>query len=118
MRIHLVVVPPGGGEAEYTLSMECPAIPQVGDYITVLRDYKQGPPSDDYLGSEDFKVRRTWWNFSFPDDGKMAHTAGQEPVGQVTSISVECEIAISAFSSKAHIRSGKGKAAEFDESMY
>jgi hypothetical protein len=117
MRIYLVAVPAGGGEAEYTLTMEVPAIPQVGDYISVLRDYKSGPPSEDYAGSEDFIVRRVRWSFTYPDDGTMTHTAGQEPVGR-GEVYVECEMAIGGFSSKAHKRSAGPNAMEHEASAY
>lgn len=117
MQIYLVVVPAGGGEAEYTLTMEVPAVPQVGDYITVTRDYKKGPPDDDYIGSEDFIVRRVRWSFTYPDDGIMIHTEGEEPVGK-GKVYVECEMAIGSFSSKAHRRSADADAQKHEASAY
>ena len=116
-KVTLVFVPPGGGEADYSLEMMVPALPREGDYITVLRS---GAPAidDDHIGSEDFIVRRVWWNFDYPDDGKMSHTAGEGPVGTVTQIGIECEFAIGAYSSKAHKAGAGPKAQTFEASAY
>jgi hypothetical protein len=114
MRIRLVAVPPGGGEADYSLEMECPAVPQVGDYITVMREYANSAPDQDHVGTEDFIVRRVRWGFTWPDNGQHYHTSGQEPVGEVDVIVVECEMAIGAYSSPAH-KAGAGQAAQHHE---
>lgn len=116
-KVTLVFVPPGGGEADYSLEMMVPALPREGDYISVLRS---GVPATDpdHLGTEDFIVRRVWWNFDYPDNGKMSHTAGEAPVGSVTQIGIECEFAIGAYSSKAH-KNGAGAGAQtFEASAY
>ncbi|ARU23662.1 hypothetical protein RSSE_c3279 [Ralstonia solanacearum] len=102
MKVFLVFVPPGGGEADYQLEMEMPAVPQAGDYITVTRPGQ--------TGSEDFIVRRTWWRFEFDDAAKVGKTAG---------IAVECEFAEAPFSSEAHKRACKRyKAGSFEETAY
>lgn len=116
-KVRLVMVPPGGGEADYSLDMMMPALPRKGDYISVLRS-GVAPKGEDYSGSEDFIVRRVWWTFDYPDDGRMSHTDGDGPVGKVTQIGVECEFAIGAFSSKAHRRGAGASAQTFEESAY
>lgn len=121
IRVRLTFVPPGGGEVDYGLTMDMPALPRAGDYISVLRDPL---PADkpDYLGSEDFLVRRVWWSCKYPDDGRMSHPAGKEPVG-TCEVNVECEFAVGAFSSAAHRRgAGTAKARseihEFENTNY
>lgn len=118
MRIRLVAVPPGGGEADYSLDMDSPALPQVGDYITVLRHYAKGSPPEDYRGTEDFIVRRVRWTFKFPDDGKGFHEAGREPVGKIDEVVVECEMAIGTYSSPAHKRNAGDDAQTHEASAY
>jgi hypothetical protein len=50
MEATLVFVPPGGGDAEYSLQFELPSVPQPESYISITRP--------DQLGTEDFIVRR------------------------------------------------------------
>ena len=121
IRVRLTFVPPGGGEVDYGLTMDMPALPREGDYISVVRNpFPADKP--DYHGSEDFIVRRVWWHCSYPDDGKFSHEAGKEPVGKA-EVNVECEFALGAFSSTAHRRAaGTGKARspaqEFEDTNY
>src|ERR1700738_632888 len=106
MRVKLVCVPPGGGEAEYSLDFEMPALPRAGDYISVLRP--------DQNGTEDFIVRRARWVFEFPK--APAVSVGHGPVGKTTEVCIEGEFAESAYSSAEHKRTianfaarGRGK---------
>jgi hypothetical protein len=115
--VTLVIVPPGGGEADYSLRMQVPALPREGDYISVLRK-REAPAADDQLGTEDFIVRRVWWSFEFPDDGKAMHVAGEDPVGSLTGIGVECEFARGHYSSEAHKRACGETARTFEASAY
>lgn len=125
IRVQLTFVPPGGGEVDYGLTMDMPALPREGDYITVMRERPDGTKvEDDHLGSEDFIVRRVWWFCKYPDDGKSSHTAGEEPIGKA-EVGVECEFAVGPYSSPAHKRGaqnyearGKGKAKEFEATNY
>lgn len=116
-KVRLVIVPPGGGEADYSLDMMVPALPREGDYIQVLRS-GAAPQDDDHRGTEDFIVRRVWWMFDFPDDGQLSHTEGQGPVGSATQIGIECEFAISGFSSKAHKDGAGHDAKHFEATAY
>jgi hypothetical protein len=106
-KIRLSFVPPGGGEADYNLLVSLPALPREGDYISVRRDPM--PEDRDYLGTEDFIVRRIWWNIVYPNDGDTSHAIEAEPVGEA-EIWAECEFAIGPFSSVAHKRGAEGKA--------
>lgn len=125
IRVNLTFVPPGGGEIDYGLTMDMPALPREGDYISVTRERPKGATvDDDRLGSENFIVRRVWWFCKFPDDGKSSHTVGKEPIGTAEA-NVECEFAIGPYSSPAHKRAsanyetrGKGKPQEFEATNY
>jgi hypothetical protein len=61
IRATLVFVPPGGGEADYSLDFDLPAVPQPGDYVSIVRGDRN--PAH----YEDFIVRRTWWHLEYPD---------------------------------------------------
>ncbi|MDP3263917.1 MAG: hypothetical protein Q8M59_13230 [Tabrizicola sp.] len=87
---------------DYGLTMNMPALPRAGDYISVTREYAKDP-GPDYTGSEDFIVRRVWWSCKCNDDGNSSFEAGKEPVG-IAEVCAECEFAISPYSSKAHKR--------------
>jgi hypothetical protein len=95
MKVHLALVPPGGGEAEYSLAFDLPEIPRAGDYISVMRDGQ--------AGTEDFVVVRTRWVLNYPKAPAIqdAHDAA---VGKLTEIWVECDFAIGHFSSVDHLR--------------
>ncbi len=94
MNVTLTFVPPGGGESDYSLNFDLPGIPRPGDYIRVRRP-KQ-------TGSEDFIVRRTWWNLNFPDTEPVEDTPS---TGKPRDIYVECEFALGHFSSEEHKKS-------------
>jgi hypothetical protein len=99
MNVRLVFVPPGGGEADYSLDFDLPSIPQVGDYITI------GRPGQ--LGTEDFK------------DSKPYETNDNLTQGTVKMIAVECEFAKGAYSSEEHKRACDGYgASEFEASAF
>lgn len=115
MLVKLVFVPPGGGEADYSMDFEMPAIPQPGDYISIRRG--TGPHTEDFL------VRRTWWSLEYPEtDENSTVMPGQ--CGGFLQASVECEFAIGHFSSEDHkntcyrYKEKTGHLREFDDSMY
>ncbi|KRA84184.1 hypothetical protein [Altererythrobacter sp. Root672] len=120
IEVHLSFVPPGGGEVDYGLKMLMPALPREGDYISVMREGLD-PTDEDRLGSENFIVRRVWWHCTYPDDGQISHTSGDEPMGACT-VNAECEFAIGPYSSKAHRRAAESKARyqakEFEATNY
>ena len=94
MRVHLVFVPPGGGEKDYGMDFELPSAPQAGDYISIVRD--------DGTGDRTFIVRRTYWQLAFPS--KEAAESVSDPHGTETTIMVECEFARGYFNSESHKR--------------
>ena len=115
--VTFVVVPPGGGEAEYSLQMRVPALPREGDYVTLMR-HREGPVAGADIGTEDFIVRRVWWALDYPDDGALYHTAGEGPVGEPGGISIECEPARGHYSSERHVRACGPNAKAFEASAY
>ncbi|HYG46596.1 MAG TPA: hypothetical protein VD846_01515 [Allosphingosinicella sp.] len=118
IEVTLVVVPPGGGEAEYSLQMNVPALPRAGDYVTVMRN-REGPVAGADIGTEDFIVRRVWWAFNYPDDGALYHLAGEGPVGEVSgTVSIECEMAKGHYSCERHVRACGPKARRFEATAY
>jgi hypothetical protein len=56
MKVDFAVVPPGGGEAEYTFQFEMISPPNVGDYV-FKRDYKEG----EQPAWAAFVVRQRWF---------------------------------------------------------
>jgi hypothetical protein len=112
-----VIVPPGGGEAEYSLQMNVPALPREGDYVTIMRD-REGPVAGVDIGTEDFIVRRVWWAFHYPDDGALYHEAGEGPVGKLSGVSIECELAKGHYSCERHVKACGAKARTFEASAY
>lgn len=114
--VTLVIVPPGGGEAEYSLRMRVPALPREGDYLSVFRD-REGPVEGADIGTEDFIVRRVWWAFRYPDDGLLYHDSGDAPVGEVSgTVSIECEMAKGPYSGERHVEACGPKAERFEAS--
>jgi hypothetical protein len=118
MKAELNFVPPGGGEADYTLVVEIPGTPNPGDYVTIRRKYDGATP-DERMGTEDFRVRRCWWYVDIDTNGKQYTDPEFGPM-----LVVECEFARGMTSSKAHIANyeryakRKGVEAEFDHSTY
>jgi hypothetical protein len=102
MRVRLVFVPPGGGEADYQLEFELPSIPQPGDYISISRPGSEG----DAMGTETFTVRRSMWELEYPNLSSMTAKPGEH--GKAANIWVECEFARGAFNSKNHERACNG----------
>lgn len=116
MKVRLVVVPPGGGEADYSIFAEMPAIPAAGDYVTVV------VPGD--AGVCSFIAKRTWWTILAAEDDRASVVAGTEKYGTTDEICIECYPAAGPYDSEAHKKvvamyeaRGKGRL-ELDESMY
>jgi hypothetical protein len=107
MKVNLAFVPPNGGETDYSLTMELPEIPKKGDYVSIFRDKN--------FGTEDFIVKRTWWQLSYKNS---------ENIGTLKDIWVECEFAENVFSSDSHkntcstYKEKTGVLNKFDTSVY
>ena len=89
-RIVLVVREPGGVKPDYSLDMDIPEIPRVGDYVSVQRPDKPRPWGEDMI------VRDIWWRLDYPGTGTISQ---KNEVGKVNEIFVECEMATSPWSS-------------------
>jgi len=87
MKVFLSFVPPGGGEQDYSLNVDLPALPREGDYISVFREQPTVEPQE--RGYETFYVRRVRWFIN----------ADSVEFSQVT---IECEFADSPTASKQH----------------
>lgn len=82
---------PGSLEIDYALNFEAPELPRIGDYISIQRPDKPAPFGEDMI------VRAVWWRLFHPEvDG----FAAEQKVGGVTEIFVECEPALSPYSSE------------------
>jgi hypothetical protein len=94
MKMELNFVPPGGGETDYAMEADLPAVPRPGDYISV-EDFDPDVMPSGF--TRDFIVRRTWWRLQIgPKDDAVARTR---------AIGVECEFARSPYSSEEHKKS-------------
>lgn len=115
MEVRLIMVPPGGGEADYSLDFVLSEVPRAGEVITVSRGEK--------YGLETFLVRSVWWEFNFPE-GAAVHYAGNEPKGKLIKVNIECEFARGPHMSEDHKKAcdmyeARGKAVTtLDDTMY
>jgi hypothetical protein len=115
MKATLVFVPPGGGEADYSLDFELLGVPQPGDYISITRP--------EMTGTVDFIVRRSWWHLDYPSNAPYK-SSNDTTCGKMKSIVVECEFAVGPYSSEEHKRSceayknRKGELPEFEATAY
>jgi hypothetical protein len=115
MLVHSVFVPPDGGEIDYSLDFDLPAVPHAGDYISIDLEGEDG--------TRDFIVRRTWWSLGHPavDEVAQADNAGR---GSLKGLNVECEFALGGHTAESHQRAcmryekKHGLRREFDASMY
>ncbi len=92
MLMYLSFVPPGSGEAEYTIPFDLPYVPRPGDSIAVDRDAAG-------IGYETFVVRSASWLLLTPNDRRIA----KGEVGKAWKLFVECEFVRSpGMNSDAH----------------
>jgi hypothetical protein len=93
---------------DYSLVFALPALPRIGDYISIFR-----PDSETH--SEDLIVRRVWWQLHH--DETEGFGDGDDPlVGRVRDIMVECDQAIGPYA-RDHWRDGLERAAERGETV-
>ncbi|MBB3207493.1 hypothetical protein FHS27_003318 [Rhodopirellula rubra] len=95
MRIHFVVVPPHGGEADFGFDLELPAVPREGDWVQVV-----DPLIRSAANRHDFIVGRIRWDL-------RANGLGGESdyETEYIGVSVEARYAISDYSCESHRRS-------------
>ena len=83
MKVEINVVPPGGGETDYTMIVEMSVIPANGDYV-LLRENG---------GHRSHIVRRAWWYLESDEhDGNK----------KLADVVLEVELAESGMDSAAH----------------
>jgi hypothetical protein len=115
MKATLVFVPPGGGDAEYSLQFELPSVPQPGSYISITRPDQQG--------TEDFIVRRNLWYLEHPTT-ESYETETTRQTGDMRELGVQCEFARGPYSSDEHRRTcdaferGGREVQDFDTSAF
>jgi hypothetical protein len=85
--------------------------------VTVMR-HREAPVPGKPVGTEDFIVRRVWWAFDYPDDGRLYEEENDRIVGTLNGIGIECEMAKGHYSSEAHRRAGAPGARTFEPSAY
>src|SRR4051794_24071442 len=102
MKVTLIVVPPGGGEQDYELDFELPAVPEAGAFISVAREDRKDRPDHGY---EWFFVRRAWWDLKYPHS---APTAREGDTGSLYMVGVEVEPARGRWMSPSHTRACDG----------
>ena len=86
-KVTVAVVPPGGGETDYSFEIMLPALPNVEDYFQVV--------AKDVCMTHDFIVRRRWFHAEQPTDIEA------KPV-TYTGVVLEVEPALSDYSSNGH----------------
>lgn len=89
--VNVVVRELGSLKPDYSLDFDLPEVPAIGAYISVQRPDKQEP------FGEDLVVRKVWWRLKHPETGGF----GSHPtkVGSLKEIFVECDPALSPYSS-------------------
>ena len=88
--IIVVIREVGKSKPDYSLRFEAPAVPSVGDYISIHRSDTEGPYGEDMI------VKQIWWRFETSETGTVASTT---KTGTTNEIFVECEPAIGPYSS-------------------
>jgi hypothetical protein len=112
IKMTVVVREAGKLKPDYSLDFNLPAVPHVGDYISIQRPDHPAPFGEDMI------VRQVWWRLDHPETGGFT-TAGQEKLGKLGEIMVECEPALSPWSSDNWRKSlsyaeSNGKVPSFD----
>lgn len=111
MKVAFVVVPPGGGEADYQFILDLPALPHTGDYVQVLRsDEKE-------TGYDYFIVRRRWFSLTAKDVGRERQHAFDNVVVEVEFAKGPAPTASHKESVAIYERRGK-KAQEYETTAY
>jgi hypothetical protein len=92
VQVIVVVREIGKLKPDYSLKFERPEVPRVGSYISIQRPDHPSP------FGEDMVVRQVWWRLRHPETASST-TAETEKIGDITEIFVECDPALSPYSS-------------------
>lgn len=110
VEVVLVVREPGRLKPDYSLKFALPAVPNVGDYISIYRP-------DSKLHTEDVVVRHVWWHVRHDETDAFGDGDEEPLVGRVREIIVECDPAIGPFArdrwrDQLEARAERGKVVE------
>lgn len=100
VRVIVVVRELGGLKPDYSLNFDLPEVPSIGSYISVQRPDKPEPFGEDLI------VRKIWWRLKHPKTGVTASQPAK--IGSLTEIFVECDPALSPYSSDDWRRLAEG----------
>lgn len=90
VRAHVVIREVGKLKPDYSLEFDLPEIPRPGDYISIQRPDTPAPWGEDMI------VRQVWWRLNHPE---TEPTTTNPKVGALNEVFVECDPAISPYSS-------------------
>lgn len=91
IRVTIVVREFGRLKPDYSLPFDLPAIPSIGDYISIHRPDKPEPFGEDVI------VRKIWWMLSHQETGGFA--SEHQKAGRLNEIFVECDPAVGPYAS-------------------
>jgi hypothetical protein len=110
VRINLVVRELGRLKPDYSLDFELPEVPAIGAYISIQRPDHPEPYGEDVI------VRKIWWRLNHSETAASA--ANPPKVGGMNEIFVECDVAMSPYSSDNWLKwanAGKARGANVEE---
>jgi hypothetical protein len=91
VRVTIYVRQPGDQNPDFSLVFDLPEMPRPGDYISIHRDDKETPHTEDLV------VQHVWWNLETTETRSFAEQ-GRQRVGNLKEIVVECEMALGPWS--------------------
>ena len=91
VRVRLYVCEPGERKPDFSLAFDLPEVPRPGDYISVHREDKETPHTEDLV------VRHIWWNLETTET-RTSSSEDEERVGNLREIGLECEMALGPYS--------------------
>lgn len=92
MKVEIVFMPEDGEEPHHAMTFEMPALPRVGDEITIARASQAGAAT--------VVVRRVHWTLAHP--GVPATPGGRAVAGTTGGVTVECEFVPGPASAEEH----------------
>ena len=92
VRVVVVIREIGRTKPDYSLTFDLPEVPAVGSYLSIQRPDKPAPYGEDVV------VRHAWWRLNHPETSGFA-PSGADKIGGFNEIMLECDPAISPYSS-------------------
>jgi hypothetical protein len=92
VQVVLIVREIGRKKPDYSLKFDLPAVPAVGSFVSIQRPDKPEPFGEDVV------VRQVWWRLNHPETNSVL-TDGREKIGSLNEIFVECDPALTPYSS-------------------